>query len=155
MLSIPFQAGFLLLFASCMCRSTEYALVILDKKTSLRHYRESTGSAQQRNMDAVHATWMIFMTCRLGFAQQPFVVDWQQAPPASSHARTRSILAAAAGWHSLNLKTRLQVQAYNSFIIHSHHSLVPEPHCSCLYLLVMLPCVLSFSCVACPLASDR
>lgn len=48
---------------------------------------------------------------RLGCIQQPVVVDWQQAPPASLHSRVRSILAtaASAGLACLDLKTTPQV----------------------------------------------
>ncbi|KAL0033603.1 hypothetical protein WJX79_007018 [Trebouxia sp. C0005] len=48
---------------------------------------------------------------RLGFVQQPLVLSWQQAPPASTHSRVRSILttAAAAGLGCLDLKTKCQV----------------------------------------------
>lgn len=49
------------------------------------------------------------MMHRLGFQQQPFMVDWQQAPPASAHSRVRSILTTAAGLGCLNLRAKLQV----------------------------------------------
>ena len=47
----------------------------------------------------------------MGFVQQPLVLNWQQAPPASTHSRVRSILttAAAAGLGCLDLKTKCQV----------------------------------------------
>ena len=50
------------------------------------------------------------MLYRLGCIQQPVVVDWQQAPPASLHSRVRSILttAASAGLACLDLKTTPQ-----------------------------------------------
>ena len=46
---------------------------------------------------------------RLGFLQQPFVLDWQQAPPASSHSRVRSILVTAVSLGCLKLRAKLQV----------------------------------------------
>lgn len=57
------------------------------------------------------------MMHRLGFQQQPFVVDWQQAPPASAHSRVRSILTAAAGLGCLNLRTKLQVRPLLACIV--------------------------------------
>ena len=51
----------------------------------------------------------IYIMHRLGFLQQPFVLDWQQAPPASAHSRVRSILTTAAAIGCLNLRAKLQV----------------------------------------------
>ena len=49
--------------------------------------------------------------CRLGFVQQPVVLDWHQAPPASVHLKVRSILttAASACLGGLDLRAKLQV----------------------------------------------
>ena len=57
---------------------------------------------------------LLFVMHRLGFQQQPFVLDWQQAPPASSHSRVRSILITAAGLGCLNLRAKLQVSAHTA-----------------------------------------
>lgn len=54
---------------------------------------------------------LLSVTHRLGFQQQPFVLDWQQAPPASVHSRVRSILITATGLGCLNLRAKLQVSA--------------------------------------------
>ena len=54
-------------------------------------------------------TLLLFVMCRLGFQQQPFVLDWQQALPASLHSRVRSVLITAAGQGCLNLQAKLQV----------------------------------------------
>lgn len=50
---------------------------------------------------------------RLGFGQKAAVLTWQQAPPASCHARVRGLLVAAAGpgLGCLDLRTRPEVHS--------------------------------------------
>lgn len=57
-----------------------------------------------------HLTCLLFLLLRLGFQQQPFVLDWVPPPPASTHSRVGRLLAAAAGSSTACLDLQHQPQ---------------------------------------------